>query len=144
MEQIFPKDYVTFLQNNNFTCNLRESENFVKSQYYNMDSTLNYTNMDCLFPDIGISFSTAIISISIAFIVAFIFYTFCCTNLEEKILETVDWRHSLKDDLDYRLSNTPKFRQRSHSESDLEEDANEIERQKKIGCLCHNKISFEE
>ena len=155
MEQIFPKkDYVSFLRNiNNFTCNLRESENFVKSKYYNiinMDSNtlnppyLNYTNVDSSpFELLMQNFGYAIILIAIAFIVAFIFYTLCCTNLEEKVSEkTVDWRLGLVDDLDFRISNTdPNIRKRSNSESDLEVDATEIERQKKIGCFCHNKIS---
>ena len=158
MAQIFPKDYVSFLRNiSKNSCNLLESQNFVKSKYYNIDMDLNdsnysnppylnHTNMDSPFELLMQNAGTAIISLTFLFIVGFILNMFFCSNLEEEIPRPVDWRQKM-DDLDFRISNTDtnwNIRKRCNSESDLEVDANEEERQKKIGCFCHNKISLEE
>ena len=158
MAQIFPKDYVSFLRNiSKNSCNLLESQNFVKSKYYNIDMDLNdsnysnppylnHTNMDSPFELLMQNAGTAIISLTFLFIVGFILNMFFCSDLEEEIPKPVDWRQEM-DDLDYQISNTDpnwNIRKRCNSESDLEVDANEEKRQKKIGCFCHNKISLEE
>ena len=102
--------------------------------------------MDSPFELLMKNAGTAIISLTMAFIVGFILYTFFCSDLEEEIPKPVDWRQEM-DDLDYQISNTDpnwNIRKRCNSESDLEVDANEEKRQKKSGCFCHNKISLEE